>query len=154
MFMGVRLLFILGPFVPVFVFLFIFSFGGSFIHYMWAPIHLNPNVYQFLSAWYILYHKLGLCELSILKLRHIYIMKSHLALGYANKNYGVFYLSHMKDINLIMGTTTSNKHWRKRWLWVDGVWQSPNDVYLVDASKKVFNLLQGRIKWGDVQLTS
>ena len=118
-----------------------------------APIQLNPNVYRFLYAWYVLYHKLGLGEPSISELRYIYIMKRHLAIGCANKNYRVFYLSHRKDIDLIVGALTSNKHWRKKWFWVDGVWQSPNGVYLLDALKKVFNCLQGRIRWPGVKLT-
>ena len=80
-------------------------------------------------------------EPSISELRYIYTMKSHPATGCANKNYGVFYLSHRKDVDLIIGAPSSNKNWRKKWFWVDGVWQSPNGVYLLDASKKVFNRL-------------
>lgn len=86
-----------------------------------APIQLNPDVYRFLSTWYVFYHKLGLGETSAAELRHIYIMKSYPTLGCSNKNYGVFYLSHRKDVDLIMGTSTSNKDWKKRWFWVDGI---------------------------------
>ena len=81
-------------------------------------------------------------------------MKSHPSISCANKNYGVFHLSHRNNVDLIVGTLTSKKHWRKRWFWVDSVWQSPKGVYLLDASEKVFNCLQGRIKWGDMKLTS
>ena len=66
---------------------------------------------------------------------------------------GFFYLSHRKDIDLIMGAPSSNKNWRKKWFWVDGAWQSSNSVHLVDASEGVFNCLQARIKWPDVKLT-
>ena len=66
---------------------------------------------------------------------------------------GFFYLSHRKDIDLIVGAPSSNKNWRKKWFWVDGVWQSSNSMHLVDASEGVFNRLQARIKWPDVKLT-
>lgn len=92
-------------------------------------------------------------EPSISKLRYIYTMKSHPATGCANKNYGVFYLSHRKDLDLIVGAPSSNKNWRKKWFWVGGVWQSSNDAHLLGASEKVFNRLQARIKWPDVKLT-
>ena len=35
-------------------------------------------------------------------------MKSHPAIGCANKNYGVFYLIHRKNIDLIVGAPTAH----------------------------------------------
>ena len=51
-----------------------------------APIQLNPNVYRFLYAWFVPYHKLSLGEPSVYELRYIYTMKSHPAVDCANKN--------------------------------------------------------------------
>ena len=92
-------------------------------------------------------------EPSIYELRYIYTTKSHPTTGCTNKNYGVFYLSHKKDVDLIVGAPSSNKNWRKKWFWVDGVWQSSNGAHLLGASDKVFNRLQARIKWPNVKLT-
>ena len=56
-----------------------------------APIQLSPNAYRYLTAFFILYHKLGLGEPSMVEIKYIYLIKSHLSRGFLNKNYSVFF---------------------------------------------------------------
>ena len=68
-----------------------------------AFIQVNPNIYRYLAILFVLYTNLHLGEPSIAELASIYDLKSHPSTGCANKNYGVYYLSHLRDVVIVHG---------------------------------------------------
>ena len=118
-----------------------------------APIQVNHNIYQYLAALFVLYSKLRLGEPSIAELASIYVLKSHPSPGCANKNYGIYYLSHLKDVVVVHGVPTSNKTWRCHWFWVGGNWRAKFDPKHLPANDHVFNEVQGKVDWSTIKLS-
>ena len=100
-----------------------------------APIQVNPNVYWHLTALFILFSKLHLGEPIVAELASIYALKSHPSLSCANKDYGVYHLSHSRDIVMIHRVPTSNKTWRHHWFWVGGNWRAEFDPKLLPKNE-------------------
>ena len=118
-----------------------------------APIQLNPNVYRYLAALFVLFSKLHLGEPTVAELVSIYALKSHPSSGCINKNYGVYYLSHSKDVAIIRGVPTSNKTWRRHWFWVGGNWRAEFDLKLLPDNERVFNEVQGQLNWSGARIS-
>ena len=118
-----------------------------------APIQVNPNVYRYLTALFVLFSKLHIGEPTVAELASIYALKSYPSSGCANKDYGVYYLSHSKDVVIIHGVPTSNKMWRRHWFWVGGNWRAEFDPKFLPKNERVFNKVQRKLSWSSVCLS-
>lgn len=118
-----------------------------------APVQVNPNVFRFLAALFVLFSKLRLGEPSVAELTSIFALKSHPSPGCANKNFGVYYSSQVKDAVIIHGVPTSNKNWRRNWFWAGGRWRADFDPELLSEEEVVCNQVQGKVNWGAVELS-